>query len=282
MTTTLQNQKPANNWTFFGQLYGWKAFLVVIGATLIAGFSDPDYGFNLYSVRLLLSMFLVLFFLNYGGLIVKKIFGSRKKKGYLLRMSARPVFLLFLVFSIIFARWSGIQPALIFGSVLGIEFLANSDEQRIKYAGRASIAGMFWAVITGLSAWLLYSVVAAVPTDMLTANQDPNSPQVLLAYLLTGVGEYLAMLTIAALAALPITLLPFKFLEGGHIYRYNKIAWVVTYLIAISSYTFALVSLPASWQDVSGSFIWWVSTYVVYVIVALGIWSYFRFKRITE
>ncbi|MEY4000001.1 MAG: hypothetical protein RLZZ626_356 [Actinomycetota bacterium] len=296
MTEFEQHSEPStggsameNKWTFFGQVYGFKAFLLILLATVIDCFSSTSFGLSWTSLRVVVSMWLVFLFLNYVGAIVRLVFAKRKKRGYAPRLAARPVFLVFLILSVLFARVTGAQPALVFGAVLALEYTSDASKFQTRLAARGTAAGALWAVSVGLVAWGLYSFISLVPSSLImglaqaapansAAGQGVNFAAILALALVT-FGQMLSMLTIASLASLPVVLLPFSFLEGGHLWRHNKWLWAIIYLVACSAYTVALVSLPSSWNTITVSFGLWVATYVSYFVLAVAIWAYFRLTK---
>lgn len=279
MLTMSKAKRQTSKFTFFGQVFGFKAFLVIALSTVVAGFSDPNFGWNANSARLLISMWLVYLFINYGGALVRVINGVRKKKGIAPRIAARPVYLLFLLLSIVFARLTGIEPALIFGTVLALEYTAEASVTLNKYTGRATLAGALHNMILGLFSWVLYSIVATFLPAIELALATPGVGKEIqyLGYIAVSLGEFLSIMTVAALAALPLSLLPFSFLEGGHLWRWSKIAWGITYTLGLCVYALVLVSMPSSWSEISISFATWVSFYIGYFILVIGVWAYFKF-----
>ena len=273
--------KPKQKFTFFGQVYGGRAFLVILVSTVIAGFSDPNFGWNPNSARLLVSMWFVYLFVNYGGALVRVINGVRKSKGIRPRIAARPVYLLFLLFSLVLARVTGIEPALIFGTVLALEYTADTSALLTKYSGRATLAGALHNMLVGIVSWILYSVIATLlpALELALAASGSNGQLNVVEYLAVAVGEFLGMLTVASLAALPLSLLPFSFLEGIHLWRWSKVAWVITYVLGAFVYTVVLVSLPSSWSSISVPFALWGTFYCIYFIGAIGFWAYLRFSK---
>ncbi|MDH6532373.1 hypothetical protein M2119_000610 [Aurantimicrobium minutum] len=276
--------KEKFKFTFFGQMYGFPAFLIVVLGAIIAGFSDPGFGWNEKSVRLLISFFGVFILLNYGGATIRGWVVKRPERGFFPRVAARPVYLLFLIVTMFFARATGIEPALVFGSVLALDYGLNTTPVKSKHAGGAALAGAIYAAVLGVGAWLLYSSLAVSPVQtVIPWNLVPSAGEVdfysIAVYGNVAAGEFLSILTIAALASLPIGLLPFRFLEGINIWRWSKVAWVFIYAVGVSIYSLVLMSLPQSWKEISVPFAWWVAIYFIYSAIALGIWAYFRFTK---
>lgn len=274
--TTADAAPPKPRWSFFGEVHGWRAFVVNFAAAVIAAASDPNFT-GVYNIsRLILTFATVFIILNYGGALVRKMWGSRPSKGYRPKIVARPVNLLFLVASVGFAQITHIEPAMILGAALALEASDSEEVTHKRLAARATIAGAVYNLTLGVGAWLLYSVVAVLPAESIGSvfglSTVVSNAQVI-------VGEFLAALTIAALSALPLSLMPLRFLEGFHLWRWNRIGWAIVYVIASTVYAFVLISLPQSWSEISVPFLAWIGVYIAYVVLAFGVWAYFRFTK---
>jgi hypothetical protein len=66
------------------------------------------------------------------------------------------------------------------------------------------------------------------------------------------------------------------FLSGSALWQWKKWVWVVTYAAGLAAYSFVLVPMPTSWKEISQSLALWVGIFVSYVILAVGLWAYFR------
>ena len=281
MISDNQEAKTKHPWAFFGEVRGGKAFLVNLFASFIACFSEPTFGFDYNSLRLFLTFWLVFLVLNYGGSILKKIFASRKKLGYRARIIARPSNLIFLVGSVIFARIAQIEPALILGAVIAVEAGSSAIGKSVKLAARASIIGSLYMMFSGLLAWVLFSLLnspfISAAINGLKSTQGNPSLGIFVENVQVIFTEFFSVMTISALSALPLSLLPLAFLEGINIWRWSKIAWGITYTLASILYAFVLVRIPDSWGQIDFSIFSWVGIYFFYVLIALAIWAYFRF-----
>ena len=85
-------------------------------------------------------------------------------------------------------------------------------------------------------------------------------------------------------STLIVALMPFQFLDGQKIFRWSRVAWIATYVVALV--TFVLIVAPVA--EESGLLIaegWgWLVAFVVFAVVALGAWALFRIfpERTTE
>jgi hypothetical protein len=263
-------------------VHGFWAFLVILLSAVIAGFADPDYGWNGMSLRLLITFLAVFLVLNYGGAIVKRIFGSHRGRDVRPRITARPIYLVIILVTILFGRGTEINPALVFGSVLALDYgLQATGSLR---SAVATLAGAVWAAVLGLGAFAGYTFLVANPISSFVEWQQIDPTAAFRVHELTqfgnvAIGEFLSALCIAALSSLPIALLPFAFLEGSNLWRRSKIVWVIAYAMGAAVYSYVLVPLPASWDEISSTFSSWIGVYVAYAVFAVALWALFRFTR---
>lgn len=265
-----------------GQVHGPWALLIIVLSAVIAGFSDPDYGVNWMSLRLLVTFMVVFVVLNYGGAMVKRVVGVRGRQGYRPRVTARPVYLVIILVTVLFGRGTGVSPALVFGSVLALDY-------GLRAVGTArtavvTVAGALWAAMLGLTAFAGYTflVVRPIPSFIEWERIDPSIAFVVHQVTEFGnvaVGEFFSTLCIAALSSLPIALLPFAFLDGSLLWRSNRVVWVILYAFGATVNSYVLVPLPASWDEITITVSAWAGVYLAYAGIALAVWAYFRYTR---
>jgi hypothetical protein len=264
------------------QVHGFWAFLIILLSAVIAGFADPNYGWNGMSLRLLITFAAVFIVLNYGGAIVKRIFGSHRGHDIRPRMTARPIYLVIILVTILFGRGTDINPALVFGSVLALDYgLQTAGSLR---SAIATMAGALWAAVLGLGAFVGYTFLVANPISSFIQWDQIDPTAAFQIHQLTqfgnvALGEFFSALCIAALSSLPISLLPFAFLEGSNLWRRSKLIWVVAYAMGAAVYSYVLVPLPASWDEISTTFSAWAGIYLAYAAFAIALWALFRFTR---
>ncbi|WP_104083275.1 hypothetical protein [Cryobacterium sp. Y11] len=275
--------KPRRRWyDSLGHVHGPWALLIIVLSAVIAGFADPSYGVNWMSLRLLTTFVTVFAVFNYGGAMVKRIVGFRVRQGYRPRITARPMYLAIILVTVMFGRGTGVSPALIFGSVLALDY----GLQTVGTARTAlvTIGGAVWAALLGLAAYAGYTflVVRPIPSFIEWQRIDPNIAFV--AHQATefgnvALGEFFSTLCIAALSSLPIALLPFAFLEGANLWRYNRVLWVIVYAFGATIYSYVLVPLPASWDEITVTVGAWAGVYLAYAAIAVAVWAYFRYAK---
>lgn len=236
----------------------FAAFLAgVVVATLISAFIDPRFGFNLMSVRLYLTQFLAFVLFNVGAwsvirLAVRRLEPERPPPRLHLRLGS----LVILLASVAISRLLAFDPGVVFGLVAGLVYAAT-----LATARRAIVVvlGSSFAAVAGLVSWLLYSLLVAVGGS--------TSGSILLAPT-----EVLAGVTILGMASLPVALLPLAALDGAALWRWRRIVWVLSYFAVSALFLLVMVTVPGGTTPISGDFLRWVGLYVVFAVVAVGVW----------
>ena len=262
----------------FGGVSRWWSVPVLIAGAVIAGFAEPDFGINWMSLRLVLTIFVAFLIVNLGGtfltwLMTRKHTGSEKP-----RLRARPSYLLLILLTVLFARTVTIEPALVFGTLLAIDYGFRLSRIRSAWA---TIVGAAYATILGLAAWVGYTAVAQfklADVGNLTEIDNQYTFQVYTAisFAQTGLGELASVICVQALSTVPIALLPLAFLSGSTLWQWKRWVWVATYAVGLAAYSFVLVPLPMSWKEVSQPLALWIGVFLTYAILAVGLWAYFR------
>ena len=280
----VQNKKPRPRPTFFGNVYGFWAFAIVLVCSILSVMSEPTFGWNEMTARLTVTFLVSFLILNYVGGLIKWLVGRNPGSGIRPRLAARPFYVVLLLVTMLGARVASIDPALVFGMVLILDFSLSSREASVRRPALSALSGVIYAAIIGIASWVSYSFLVSHPIDAFIRWDEIQSPYLFAvsqtqSYVTVAVGEFLSILTIAAIAALPVTLLPFTFLEGSAIWRWSKIVWAAVYMIACAIYSFIILPLPSSWDVLETSFVAWCSLYVLYALLAVVFWAYFRFKK---
>jgi hypothetical protein len=233
------------------------ATVVVIGS-LIGGFRDPRFGFNLASVA--------NFFGTLGALIVliavpaAAAIAYRRKRGRPahIKLRAIPAGIAIAVVSVLISRLAHFQPGYLYGIVCGIAFahrLGKSEEGHV--VGLESTATLLAAV----AAW-----VAFIPIDRLALHPEPNFGIVL-------VDDWLASIFVGGLVGVTIGLLPLRFLPGGTLAQWHRGLWAAMFGIALFGVV-AIMLRPSSGPARPGSAP--VVTAVVLFVVFGGVSVAFR------
>ena len=239
-------------------IVGW--FLL---AAIISGFADPSFGFNPESLRLLVSLFVAFGLLNVFGAYVTWWFTRTDEHTPRPTIPSRPSNLIILALTVLVARLIHLQPTLVFGTVLGVDMgaqLVLSKKARVILVGVAYSAGI------GILAWLIYSLIPGGWTG----------------FAAVAVRELFSQLAIAGIATLPITLLPFRALQGETLWKWQRIYWGLFYAGGMLLFLLILLPMPFSWGGVSEPLVAWILIFVIYSAVAVLGWLAVRYAWISS
>lgn len=231
----------------------------VIGTRLFgaSGFGDPDYGFNPMSARVLLSSLISFVIFNLSAWMLTRAILLRVQPDSKPFITFRWGSLLILLFAVIVARLLQFDPGVIFGLVTGLAFGLTLAAARDALV---ALLGTGFGLAVALIAWIAYSVLAPVVASV------PGNPA------LVFVSELFAGLTVQGISSLPLALLPFAVLNGGKILRYKRWLWAVAYSVGLAAFMLVLLTVPRSWGEIAGDFGRWVLLFVVFGVLAIGVW----------
>jgi hypothetical protein len=230
---------------------------VTIAAAVIFGFADPGFGFDVTSLRLVLSCAIALFIVGYlassiAGVVI------RRRWALSTTMELKPLGLILAVIGVVMSRILDFSPGFMLGLILGISLVGSTTVAERAKATLVQAGAVFVLAMLG---WVGYSI--------LSATTAPDSFGSALAF------DTMVAVTTEGLTALFIGMLPFRFLDGQSVFAFSRVIWAASFVL--SAVAFLLVVLPTSWGQVTGSLWLWVSVVGGFAVVALGIYLYFRF-----
>jgi hypothetical protein len=273
LPTELLNSSLSSNTSRLGRVYGtvdramtraqdWlirftrsraiAAGLLVVVVAVIYGFVDPGFGFDVVSLRLVLSLGIALFVLSFvaswiSGIIIRRAWGA------LGVVAMQPTIILFAIIGVIVARILEFSPGFLVGIAIGLELLQASK----RVTARAVFVQL--GVVTGLAlaAWIVYSVFT--PGDDFVGML---------------VDDTMVAITAEGLTGALIAVFPLKFLDGRELWEVSKRLWVAAFLLV--SVAFALLVLPTAIDgtDVADYGVW-LLVFAVFGAVSFAVWLIF-------
>lgn len=273
LPTELLNSSLSSNTSRLGRAYGtvdgaltkiqdWfikvtrsRAIAAAILTTIVAiiyGFVDPGFGFDVVSLRLVLSLAIAFFLLSFvaswiSGMIIRRAWGAMGV------IAMQPTIILFAIVGVIVARVLDFSPGFLVGVAIGLELLQASR----TVSARAVFVQI--AVVTGLAlaAWGVYSVFT--PGDDFVGML---------------VEDTMVAVTAEGLTGALIALFPLKFLDGHDLWAVSKRLWVLAFLVVATA--FALLVLPTAIQgtDVADYGVW-LLVFGVFGLGSLAVWLIF-------
>ncbi len=255
---------PAVRTPWWDRFTDWLKRTPIVGgiaitglAAFIFGFADPGFGFDITSLRLVLSCALALFVVGY---LASSISGAiiRRAWGLATVIELKPLGLVLTVLGVVISRVLEFAPGFLIGLILGITLIGKTTVAQQAKAALVQVGVVFMLAMLG---WLGYSFVVAA--------LEPNSFVTALSF------DTLVAVTAEGITALFIGLLPFKFLDGQVIFQHSKVAWSATYALVAAA--FVMIIVPAAWGDTSGPAWLWLAFIIGFAVVAVGLYLYFRF-----
>lgn len=229
----------------------------LVVAAIVSGFIDPQFGLNAGSVRMFVSVLLTLVVESVLALWLVSRLVRRRQPQLGPRFEFKIGSLVVLVVVVLASRATGFEPGMLFGVVLALGYATRPDSDLEL---RASAAEAGYLFVVGVASWVAYSVVAAAQGVVADAAS-------------VFLRETLGGLVIAALAALPIVLLPWRGLIGGVLYAWRRGAWFAAYSVAMLAFLIILMPLPESWAKVDIPIATWVAAYLAFAIASVAIWA---------
>ena len=236
------------------------AAILILITSIIFGFTDPDYGFNLVSVRLTIALALAMFVIYYlssrlSGWIVKARWHIDSS------ISLHPLAVIFAIVGVILARLFGFSPGFLIGFALGLQLSGSSTS-----ANRAKAVVVRTSIVVGLAllSWAGYSLFEF---------WTEGSPETFWGGITQ---ETLVAVTAEGLTGALVSLLPLGFMEGRELWEHSKAAW--TGLFLATGTFFSLLVLPTAMhgEAIGENIIAWLLVLCGFTIVALGTWLFLR------
>jgi hypothetical protein len=234
--------------------------VMIVLSSIIFGFADPSYGFNLVSLRLTLSIIVGLYVVYY---IAPRISGAfiRKRWGLTSEIAIQPTALIFAIIGVIVGRLLGFSPGFLIGLAIGLELAANA-----KTLHKARSMAVQVAVIVGLSllAWVGYSLVA------LAIGGGEGT-------VWTGlVQDALTTITAEGLTGMLLGLFPLAFFEGKEVWDHSKWLWAALFLVTGTAFSLLVLPTAVAPQKIGESLPVWLLVLGCFTVLSLGLWLYLK------
>ncbi len=233
---------------------------LVATASLIIGFADPAFGFDLASLRLFIAGFLAALIVSFGAYQFSRLI-LRRRWSLSTRISLRPYTLIITVIGVVLSRVLDFSPGFLFGLMLSLSFPVGTTP-----ALRARARVLTTGVILGVSvvAWVAFSFVS---TDLTTT--EPSFGTAL-------VQDSLVALSTVGLTGMLIAMLPFLLMDGHEIWHHSKRAWAGVYAAVVAVFFLVVAPKPDSWGDLGPKYGSWMLALGGFTIVSLAVYFWVR------
>jgi len=233
--------------------------MIIVLASVAFGFADPQFGFDLVSLRTTLALAIgLLLVMEVPNLATSTLL--RRRWAARARVVVQPGALVLSLAGVVASRIFGFHPGLLIGLVMGLELASNVRAEHRKRAVALRM-GITAGIATG--AWLLYSLLSG-------SGPEPHD----FAGLLTR--ETLVAATDEGLTGLVVALIPVTFMEGKKLFDGSKWLWAA---IAVPvGFLFAMLVLPRAFNEEGPdtSFWAWIAVLITFSALALAVWLGFR------
>jgi len=235
-------------------LPGWLMWPGFALAAILGAFVDPDFGLNLMSVRLVVTLFLSFLLFNLAAWTIVRRVAVRLQPESDPYLRFRWGSLLLVIVAVLIARLLGLEPGVIFGLVAGIAYATTLQAAK---SAVVTIVGSAFGLALALVAWVGYSLLAPAQID--------NFAYVFLV-------EFLAGVTVKGVSTLPLSLLPLGNLEGAKLFGWKKAVWGASYVVGLAAFMLVLATIPKAWGEIP-DFLRWIWIFGAYAVVAIIVWA---------
>ena len=236
-------------------LPGWLMWPGFALAAILGAFVDPDFGINLMSLRLVVTLFLSFVLFNLLAWTIVRRVAVRLQPDSDPYLRFRWGSLILVILAVLVARLLGLEPGVIFGLVAGIAYATSLQAAK---SAVVTIVGSAIGLGFALVAWVGYSLLAPIGID--------NFAYVFLV-------EFLAGVTVKGVSTLPLSLLPLGNLDGAKLFGWRKVVWGASYVVGLAAFMIVLLTIPKAWGEIPGDFVRWLVLFGAYALVAVVVWA---------
>jgi hypothetical protein len=239
-----------------------KLAIAVAITALISSFLSPNLGFSEASLATYLG-FLVALVVVLVSFEVPAILEHRRVTGEFGRLRVLPWALVVAALFVVVSRLAALQPGYLWGVVLGVVFL-TTDTSRDE--GREQAAGALWTLIVAVIAWLGLTAVRSSGTDPTFFNIAAQTA--------------LAAIVVSALEAVAFGMMPFRFMPGVAVYRWNRLVWAALFGASLFAFFHLLIGPTSGYLSSLTAPAWLAAlgVFAAFGIFTVLFWAWFRFR----
>jgi hypothetical protein len=229
---------------------------------LISSFLSPNLGLTEASLATYVG-FLVALVVVMVSFEVPAILEHRRVTGEVGRLRVLPWALVVAALFVLVSRLSSLQPGYLWGVVLGVVFMrtdTSADE------GREQAAGALWTLIVAVVAWLGLTAIRTSGTDPTFFNIAAQTA--------------LAAIVVSALEAVAFGMMPFRFMPGVAVYRWNRLVWAVLFGASLFAFFHLLIGPTSGYlSNLTGpAWLAALGVFAAFGIFTILFWAWFRFR----
>lgn len=235
----------------------------VLVAAVISSFLSPNLGFDSTSLATFLG-FAVALVVILGAFELPGLVEHRRVTGEMGRLRVLPWALFLAALFVLISRLAALQPGYLWGLVLGVVFLRPAGR---AVEGREAAAGALWTLAIVVPAWLALGWVRT------SAGADAS-------FLSLMVETALAAIVVSGLEAVAIGLMPFRFMPGVAVYRWNRLAWALLCGASLFGFIHILIGPTSGYISdlVAPAWLAALGIFAAFGVFTVVFWGWFRFR----
>jgi len=229
---------------------------------LISAFLDPTFGLNTRSVAVYLG-FLAALIVMLVSFKAPGVFVHRRRHREWGELRVLPWTIVIAALFVLVSRVFSLQPGYLYGVIIGVAFLESGT---LRDEALESTVGMIWALVVAVAAWAVLGWYRS---------SEPGLGEFASVFAQTA----LAAIVVAGLEATGFGLMPFRFMPGWTIYRWNRLVWGGLFFLSVFAFIHILIG-PAMGYLIDLDPIVWLAALGVFggfATFTLLFWGYFRF-----
>ena len=249
----------------FGRVGRFIQVMIVLALIgLIYGFLSPDFGLNQQSVLLFVSLVVgvgaVTYFVEGSSTFVAaRRYGAETS----IRLFGTAVVVA--IIAVIVSRSVTLEPGLVYGFIASAVIVApvtlgKRDDATIVLVPAAGL------LVISVAAWLLLGPIRLAAAD---GSWLPALAETIL-----------AMIVIAGLEGLFITMIPLRFMDGATVMAWSRVAWVLAFGVVTFLWWQLLLNQDraylAAFEHTNVQLV--LATLGLFMLTTGGLWAYFRFR----
>jgi hypothetical protein len=234
---------------------------VLLGG-LLYGLLSPDLAFDRSSAALVLGLSVSLVVVSLG-FRVPHMFYVHHRDGEWGRLRVLPGTAVVAVGCVVVSRLVGFQPGYLYGLIAGLAIrrrLATDTTGALTAVSAVSVFALSFA------AWF-----ARVPVTAAAAGENAS-------IWLIALEACLAAISVLGIETVVICLIPLRFVEGSKLAAWSRTAWALVFGLAAFGFVHVLLRPDSGYVASNASRATVVILFVVFGLVSVGFWAYFRFR----
>jgi hypothetical protein len=243
-----------------------SGIVLVLLTSAVFCFVDPGFGFDLTSLRLLLSCAISILIVNFVSAGITELVAERAW-GVPTRLKVMPWGLAIAIVGVVASRILSFSPGFLIGSIIGVSIVGHVAA-KLETKVILLWSTVVWAL--SVAAWALIGVVPVLPA---------SHPTAFWTALLT---DSLVSTSAAGLTALLVALLPIALFDGGELFGHSKLIWAIAF--GISAATFCVIVVPSAgnWMGLGDGLLGWLLLTLCFIVLAIVTYVFARRRSNTQ